>query len=139
MRVQRRHFDAIPHLAWPTGWCDAAITGTRYSGPHGWRVTFARTNPIWTTCPSQFAIAFLAVGRRLSVTARPRSPICRHPFYPFEGWTSFAVSGDYEAGSGVPVVTVDGVTDGGGCGESFYLYFVRFVTGPQVDPASESE
>lgn len=50
-----------------------------------------------------------------------------------------AVSGDNDAGDGVRIVCGDGETDGNGCGEPFYLNFVRFVDEREVDPTPDSE
>lgn len=56
---------------------------------------------------------------------------------PFEGWTYATPDEDFEAADGVHFVCgedgtlVDGET---GCGRDFYLSFVRYEDGVEVDP-----
>lgn len=86
--------------------------------------------------------------------------------YPFEGWTYAAPSEPFEDGAadgvrfvcgesgGVEWDPHDGVrgtdvggdepyrepdADGVGCGEAFYLSFVRYDQGREVDPSAETE
>lgn len=59
--------------------------------------------------------------------------------YPLEGWTYAAVGESYDAADGVRVVCGEGETDGPGCGEPYYLNFVRFEDGQRVDPDPEPE
>lgn len=59
--------------------------------------------------------------------------------YPLEGWSYTEVGGAYDDADGVHIVCGEGETDGEGCGGSYYLNFVRFEDGREVDPASESE
>jgi len=59
--------------------------------------------------------------------------------YPLEGWTYADVGGDYAAADGVRIRCGEGETDGEGCGEPFYLNFVRFEDGREVVPRPESE
>ena len=74
--------------------------------------------------------------------------------YPLSGWTYVDVEAfvDAEASddSGVDVESADGVRfvcgesdgvgwDGEGCGEPFYLSFVRFEGGEEVEPELESD
>ncbi|MFB6068689.1 MAG: hypothetical protein ABEJ90_02045 [Halobacterium sp.] len=73
--------------------------------------------------------------------------------FPLEGWTYVAPSGDYEAEAADGVRFVCGESDGAawshppdsegdgapGCGEAFYLNFVRFEDGEAVEGATESE
>jgi hypothetical protein len=63
--------------------------------------------------------------------------------YPFEGWTYADTDGDIEDADGVRFVCgADGTLrddDAEGCGESFYLSYVRFEDGDAVDPIPESE
>ncbi|GAB3423559.1 hypothetical protein GCM10027435_29690 [Haloparvum alkalitolerans] len=67
--------------------------------------------------------------------------------YPLEGWTYVAPDEDYEAddADGVRFVCgeegrlADEEPTDAGCGEPFYLSFVRFEDGREVDPRSESE
>jgi hypothetical protein len=65
--------------------------------------------------------------------------------YPLEGWTYVAADGDgdVEAEDGVRFVcgedgtlSDDGAT---GCGEAFYLSYLRFEGGEPVEPTPESE
>lgn len=57
--------------------------------------------------------------------------------YPLEGWTYADVGGDYGATDGVRIVCGEGETDGEGCDEPFYLNFVRFEDGHEVEPEPE--
>ncbi|WP_058365158.1 hypothetical protein [Haloparvum sedimenti] len=67
--------------------------------------------------------------------------------YPLEGWTYVSPDGDYEAddADGVRFVCgeegrlADGEPNDAGCGEPFYLSFVRFEDGREVEPRAESE
>jgi len=59
--------------------------------------------------------------------------------YPLAGWTYAAVGGDYEAADGIRIVCGEGDTDGEGCGEAYYLNFVRFEDGSEVQPRPEPE
>jgi hypothetical protein len=56
-----------------------------------------------------------------------------------EGWDYAPVGGDYEAFDGIRIVCGAGETDGPGCGEPYYLNFVRYEDGRAVEPPSESE
>lgn len=63
--------------------------------------------------------------------------------YPLAGWEYVAPDGDLEAADGVRFVCgADGTLrdpDAEGCGERFYLSFVRFEGGEEVEPEPESE
>lgn len=59
--------------------------------------------------------------------------------YPLEGWSYVPVEGDYDEADGVRITCGDGETDGEGCGEDFYLNFVRFEEGREVGVRPESE
>lgn len=61
--------------------------------------------------------------------------------YPLEGWSYADVDGDYDAADGVRIVCGDSTAapSESGCGEPFYLNFVRFEKGREIDPAPESE
>ncbi|MFB6280759.1 MAG: hypothetical protein ABEH40_01925 [Haloferacaceae archaeon] len=62
--------------------------------------------------------------------------------YPLAGWEYVAPDGDVEAADGVAFVCgEDGTLRDGedGCGEPFYLSYVRYEDGEEVDPAPESE
>ena len=57
--------------------------------------------------------------------------------FPLEGRTDTDVGGDYDAADGVRFVCGVGETDG--CGEPYYLNFVRFEAGREVEPEPEPE
>lgn len=59
--------------------------------------------------------------------------------YPLEGWTYAGVDEDFEDADGVRIVCGEGETDEAGCGEPYYLNFVRYEDGREVGvrPASE--
>ena len=62
--------------------------------------------------------------------------------YPLEGWTYVPPEGDLDAADGVRFVC--GESPGvewadAGCGEPFYLSFVRFENGEEVAPVPEGE
>ena len=58
--------------------------------------------------------------------------------YPFEGWDYADQGEDYEAADGVRIVCGRGETEGEGCGEDYYLNFVRFEDGREVTAPPES-
>lgn len=62
--------------------------------------------------------------------------------YPLEGWTYAAPTEEFEDADGVRFVC--GESDGvkwrdDGCGEPFYLSFVRFERGQEIEPTAPSE
>ncbi|MFB6079496.1 MAG: hypothetical protein ABEJ81_00610 [Haloferacaceae archaeon] len=62
--------------------------------------------------------------------------------YPLVGWEYVAPSGDVEAADGVAFTCGedDTLVEGEeGCGERFYLSYVRFEDGEEVEPEPESE
>lgn len=59
--------------------------------------------------------------------------------YPLEGWTYAALGEDYADADGVRIVCGEGDTDGEGCGEPYYLNFVRYEEGREVAVRPESE
>lgn len=59
--------------------------------------------------------------------------------YPLEGWTYAETEDEYDAVDGVRIVCGEGDTDGAGCGEPYYLNFVRFKAGSEVEPSPEPE
>ncbi|WP_313695828.1 hypothetical protein [Halorarum halobium] len=62
--------------------------------------------------------------------------------FPFEGWEYAAPDGAFEDADGVRFTCGrDGTlkADESGCGESFYLSFVRFVDGEELDPRRQSK
>ena len=63
--------------------------------------------------------------------------------YPLEGWTYVAADGDVESEDGVRFVCgEDGALRDGnadGCGQAFYLSYLRYEDGEPVEPAPGSE
>ena len=63
--------------------------------------------------------------------------------YPLAGWEYVEADGNVEAADGVRFVCgTDGTLrdgDATGCGEPFYLSYVRFEAGEPVEPRPESE
>ena len=62
--------------------------------------------------------------------------------YPLEGWSYVAPDGDVTSADGVRFRCGEsaGVEwSGDGCGEPFYLSFIRYEDGREVDPIPESE
>jgi len=53
---------------------------------------------------------------------------------PLEGWTYADAYEAFEDADGVTVVCGAAETDGEGCGEPYYLSFVKFEAGEEVDP-----
>jgi hypothetical protein len=54
--------------------------------------------------------------------------------YPLKGWEYAHAYEDFEGADGVEIVCGAGETDGEGCGEVYYLSFVRFEDGEEVEP-----
>ena len=63
--------------------------------------------------------------------------------YPLEGWTYVAADGDVESEDGVRFVCGEDGTlrddDESGCGDPFYLSYVRYENGEEVAAVPESE
>lgn len=60
--------------------------------------------------------------------------------YPFEGWSYASPDGDIETADGVRFVCGEGdIFVDEGCGEPFYLSYVRFERGEEVEPPRDSE
>ena len=66
--------------------------------------------------------------------------------YPFEGWTYAAPDRDFEAESADGVRFICGESAGvavewrdEGCGEAFYLSFVRYADGEELEPRRPTE
>ena len=62
--------------------------------------------------------------------------------YPLEGWTYVSPEEEFTATDGVRFVcgeSADVEWSGDGCGEPFYLSFVRYEDGREVEPIPESE
>lgn len=83
-----------------------------------------------------------------TVVALPRDPYLDDRSvtpYPLEGWTYVSPTEEYEADGADGVRFVCGRDEGGtewdgeGCGEPFYLSFVRYEDGVAVEPPRESE
>jgi hypothetical protein len=53
---------------------------------------------------------------------------------PLDGWEYAPAYGEFEAAEGVEIVCGASETRGEGCGEPFYLSFVRYEDGSEVDP-----
>jgi hypothetical protein len=88
------------------------------------------TVPVRYTCPRCGAVATLERHARLadkSVTP-----------YPLEGWTYADPEPPFEAADGVRLLCGEH-TEGEGCGEPFYLSFVRFEAGEEVEHDPEVE
>lgn len=52
---------------------------------------------------------------------------------PIDGWEYVDAYDDFEDGDGVVIVCGAAETDGEGCGEPYYLSFVKFERGREVD------
>lgn len=61
--------------------------------------------------------------------------------FPFEGWSYEPPTADFEDADGVVFQCgEDGLAiDGNGCGERFYLSFVRYENGEELDPRTPTE
>lgn len=57
--------------------------------------------------------------------------------FPLGGWTYAEIGGEYGEADGIRIVC--GATTEDGCGVPFYLNFVRFEGGREVEPPRESE
>lgn len=88
------------------------------------------STPIRYYCPRCEAIVTL--HRSAQLADKSVTP------FPLEGWSYTDVDGDYDEADGVRIICGSGETDGEGCGEPFYLNFVRFEDGREVDPTLES-
>lgn len=53
---------------------------------------------------------------------------------PLEGWEYADAYDTYEDADGVVIVCGAAETDGDGCGEPYYLNFVNFDDGEEIDP-----
>lgn len=81
------------------------------------------TVPVRYYCPECETIVTLERAARLadkSVTP-----------YPLEGWSYVDVDEDYETADGIRIECA-------GCGEPFYLNFVRFENGQEIQPVPAS-
>ena len=64
--------------------------------------------------------------------------------YPLEGWTYTEVGGEYDSADGIRIVCGESTerereTDDDGCGEPFYLNFIRFEDGREIEPKPDAE
>ena len=59
--------------------------------------------------------------------------------YPLDGWEYAAIYEDFEDADGVEIVCGADETDGEGCGEVYYLSFVKFEDGEEVEPRHRSD
>lgn len=86
-------------------------------------------------CPHCAAI--LSIERTGYLADRSVTP------YPLEGWTYVSPTADYgtEAAEGIRFVCgeYDLLEEGTGCGEPWYLSFVRYEDGERIDVAPASE
>ena len=57
---------------------------------------------------------------------------------PLDGWEYADAYDDFEEADGVEIVCGAEETDGEGCGEVYYLSFVKFEEGEEVDPKDRS-
>ncbi|WP_254863479.1 hypothetical protein [Halovivax gelatinilyticus] len=89
------------------------------------------TVPVRYYCPRCEAI--VSLDRSASLADKSVTP------YPLEGWTYADVGGDYDAADGIRIVCGGGETDDEGCGEPFYLNFVRYEDGRAVEPKPATE
>lgn len=90
------------------------------------------TVPVRYHCPRCGAIVTLE--RDAALADKSVTP------YPLEGWTYADPDEDVEAADGVRFVCGEsGSFEADGCDEPFYLNYVRFEDGEEVDPDPESE
>jgi hypothetical protein len=76
-------------------------------------------------CPRCGAIAELERDAYLNDTCVAADPL--------DGWEYADAYGDFEDEDGVVIVCGAAETDGEGCGEPYYLSFVKFEQGREVD------
>lgn len=99
------------------------------------------TVPVRYACPRCGAVATLQ--REASLADKSVTP------FPLEGWTYATPAEDFEAADGVRLICGEYTDEGEpdedseagevGCGEPFYLSFVRFEDGRAVETEPESE
>ena len=90
------------------------------------------TVPVRYQCPRCGAIATIERDAALADKAVTGSPI--------EGWEYATPRGDVEDADGVRFVCGEGAHfEDGGCGEAFYLHFVRFEAGEEIEPPVPGE
>jgi hypothetical protein len=58
--------------------------------------------------------------------------------YPLDGWEYADAYDDFEEADGVELVCGADETDGEGCGEVYYLSFVKYEEGTEIDPKDRS-
>jgi hypothetical protein len=84
------------------------------------------TVPVRYYCPHCGAIATLQRDARLADKSVTPDPL--------EGWEYANPYDEFEDADGVELVCGASETDGDGCGELYYLNFVRFEEGTELDP-----
>ncbi|MFC6835404.1 hypothetical protein [Halomarina ordinaria] len=85
------------------------------------------TVPVRYVCPRCGAVATLDRAARLADKCVTPDPL--------DGWTYAAAHDDFEDADGVEVVCGAAETDGEGCGRLYYLSFVKYESGRELDPA----
>lgn len=58
---------------------------------------------------------------------------------PLEGWTYAGAYETFEDADGVAIVCGASETEGSGCGEPYYLSFVKFENGVELEPRTPPE
>ena len=79
------------------------------------------------TCPNCGAVATLE--RDAYLADKSVTPL------PLDGWEYAAPHEEFEDADGVELVCGASETDGEGCGRLFYLSFVRYEDGEELDPS----
>ncbi len=59
--------------------------------------------------------------------------------FPLEGWSYTDIGGHYDDADGIRIVCGEGETESEGCEEPFYLNFVRFEEGREVETIPDSQ
>lgn len=89
------------------------------------------TIPVRYYCPHCETI--VTVSRSATLADKSVTP------YPLEGWTYASIDGPYETADGVRIRCGEGATEGDGCGRTYYLNFVKFEQGQEVEPRRATE
>ncbi|AGB16818.1 hypothetical protein Halru_2232 [Halovivax ruber XH-70] len=84
------------------------------------------TVPVRYYCPRCETVVTLQ--RSASIADKSVTPA------PLSGWSYTDVDGEYDAADGVRIVCGEAETDGEGCGEPYYLNFLRLANGADVEP-----
>ncbi|WP_225741263.1 hypothetical protein [Halorussus halophilus] len=88
------------------------------------------TVPVRYYCPRCGAVA--ALDREGYLSDKCVTPT------PLDGWEYAAAYEEYEDVDGVEIVCGGYETEGEGCGEVYYLSFVKYEDGEEVDPKDRS-